>query len=380
MATRRANKIRRIFAAAFLAWSAAASAQASCGVASDAFTLDWNQGYAYWPAGQTQKSISVPSSTSSRSENVQFSFSGALDRLYYNSPQTSNLFNGGFGMYRNSLQWVVAYRHPSDTTTLTITFADPVESLSFSILDVDWLAAYRGRGGYADTVQVTGKNTTTGASVPAALSTPYFSPPTTNTYPSTVWIGSPYPSNEAVGYNGNSNNDNTGNLNLTFSQPVNQVTINYSDSANPPSSRPDPEGIGVYDLNFCVASPNRANVTTTKTERIFSETPKGCGTFPGTPDPKAAYAIPGACIEYKITATNSGNGDATGLAITDPLNPDLYFEAASLSGFSNGGTGYGLTAPSAGQDCAGGACTVKLSNAILPAGATGQILIRTIIK
>ncbi|MDH3374625.1 MAG: DUF11 domain-containing protein, partial [Gammaproteobacteria bacterium] len=48
----------------------------------------------------------------------------------------------------------------------------------------------------------------------------------------------------------------------------------------------------------------------------------------------AALAIPGATIEYEISVTNSGNGAATEVIVTDTLNADLAF----LAGDYNGGT------------------------------------------
>lgn len=107
-------------------------------------------------------------------------------------------------------------------------------------------------------------------------------------------------------------------------------------------------------------------------------------TASGTPK-----AIPGACIEYFITITNTGaTADATNLDIQDILPDEVTFAGASLdtsttTGFDEASPGVGptLTAPTAGTACDGTAatCLVQLDDAILGPGETGIIRIRAIV-
>ncbi len=125
---------------------------------------------------------------------------------------------------------------------------------------------------------------------------------------------------------------------------------------------------------FIVASPD---LTANKTVSIFTQDGSNCTTIPGTPGADPKYAVPGACVEYVITATNNGaSAPATNIDIQDILPGDLTFINAQQSGF----TGGSFTPPATNTDCAGNACTVSLTGATLNAGNSGTITIRALIK
>lgn len=136
---------------------------------------------------------------------------------------------------------------------------------------------------------------------------------------------------------------------------------------------------------YIVAS---ADLAASKTVGIISEDGSGCAaaiTFPRPAFTTTEYSVPGACIEYRITAQNTGSGaaaDATDLEIVDVLPADLSFVQAAQNGF----TGGIFNTPGSGQDCTGGACTVELTSvgAGTPAGlansSTGVIVIRALLK
>ncbi|MDJ0919751.1 MAG: hypothetical protein QNI84_01375 [Henriciella sp.] len=107
-------------------------------------------------------------------------------------------------------------------------------------------------------------------------------------------------------------------------------------------------------------------------------------TAAGTPK-----AIPGACIEYFITVTNTGlTADATNLDIQDVLPAEVTFAGVSLdtstgTGFEEETTGAGVTlnAPAAGTACDGtsATCLIQLTDALLAAQEDGIIRIRAIV-
>lgn len=135
---------------------------------------------------------------------------------------------------------------------------------------------------------------------------------------------------------------------------------------------------------FVVAS---ADIDAAKTVTIFAEDGTGCATIPGTPASGEQYAIPGACVEYKITINNTGGTDATALTVNDVLPEHLEFIAAAASGFT-GGSFATPALPAANTDCAGNSatdCEINFTGATLDNGTvgtptTGVVTIRALIK
>lgn len=130
-----------------------------------------------------------------------------------------------------------------------------------------------------------------------------------------------------------------------------------------------------------------ADLDAVKAVSVYAQTPSAandCAVIPGVPATPVAeqYAVPGSCVEYTITATNSGAATATGIVIDDTLPPELIFIAASDSGFSTAGSF--STLPSANQDCAATPCQVVYDTAQLTDGSTtptvGVVTIRALVK
>ncbi len=132
-----------------------------------------------------------------------------------------------------------------------------------------------------------------------------------------------------------------------------------------------------------------AAVTALKTVALVNES-GGCPTFAATPTAAAAATelhIPGACVEYTISVTNAGSGDATDVDLTDILPKEVIFAEAIVEG------GWSGTAPSAttstGATCREDATTdctqVAALNGVLdgvtaPATRTGTLRIRGTIR
>ncbi|NNE58421.1 MAG: DUF11 domain-containing protein [Hellea sp.] len=125
-----------------------------------------------------------------------------------------------------------------------------------------------------------------------------------------------------------------------------------------------------------------AELTAVKAVDVFSQDGAGCATIPGTPT--SGYAIPGACVEYVITAENTGSEDATDIVISDTLATDLTFIAVTSSGFTGGTFS---SEPAANHDCAtiGTPCDIVFDTATLASGTpstptVGTITIRALVK
>ena len=114
-------------------------------------------------------------------------------------------------------------------------------------------------------------------------------------------------------------------------------------------------------------------VSGVKTVSVFSEDgTTGCTTIPGTAPTGVQYAIPGACVEYLITVTNSDEDRAaTGIVIGDTLPDNITFRAAAVQASGDFTGTPVLSAPADGTDCASGACVISLSGVTLPAAPTG---------
>jgi uncharacterized repeat protein (TIGR01451 family) len=114
-----------------------------------------------------------------------------------------------------------------------------------------------------------------------------------------------------------------------------------------------------------------ASLSASKTVAVVATNPTNCAT-----DAIAGgFAVPGACVEYVISAANAAGGAAaTNIDINDVLPDEVQYVGATQSGFSVAGT---LTTPGGG--CTTG-CTVALTGATLNAGATGTVTIRALVR
>lgn len=141
------------------------------------------------------------------------------------------------------------------------------------------------------------------------------------------------------------------------------------------------EGDHSATSTYVVAS---ADLNASKAVTVFTEDGTGCDTIPGTPGSGDQYSIPGACVEFVITVSNTGGTDATDLVINDVLEDELEFIAATTSGFT-GGSFASPALPSANTDCTGGACVINFTGATLASGSvgtptTGTVTIRALIQ
>ena len=88
------------------------------------------------------------------------------------------------------------------------------------------------------------------------------------------------------------------------------------------------------------------------------------------------YAVPGACIEYVISATNDvgAAATATDIDISDVLPDEVAFVGVTQSGFTVAGV---LTPPAGGCTTS---CTITLTGAELDPGDTGDVTIRATVR
>jgi len=135
---------------------------------------------------------------------------------------------------------------------------------------------------------------------------------------------------------------------------------------------------------YIVGSPD---LSAEKTVTIFSTDGAGCGAIPGTPATGEQFAVPGACVEYRIVATNAGSVPAEGINIQDILPDNLEFVAVSTDGGFTGGSF--TSEPTGGALCDGTATTCDVvfaggAELDAPTGTAtenlGTVIIRALIQ
>ncbi len=132
----------------------------------------------------------------------------------------------------------------------------------------------------------------------------------------------------------------------------------------------DHSAIGTY----IVSSPN---LSASKTLVIHTQDGTGCSVIPGTPGADPKYAVPGACIEYQIFVSNTGNtATADNVEITDILPDNFIFIGVAAYSFGSPN----LNTPAANTDCAGGACTINLTGGTIIPASIALLRIRAVIK
>jgi uncharacterized repeat protein (TIGR01451 family) len=154
---------------------------------------------------------------------------------------------------------------------------------------------------------------------------------------------------EAVGIGESGNNATTGNVTLTFAQPVTQVELRYG---NFPFSGTDNTGTGqqaygISTMSFCPLP----DISVTKSSAPLATT--GIDRF----------NIPGAQVVYTLTVTNSGGStvDSNSSAVIDVLPSEMSFVNGSYGGagmpvlFTANGSGLTLAAANISYSNNGGA-------------------------
>lgn len=211
------------------------------------------------------------------------------------SPTRSTAITGGLAPAQQALHQYLDFNFQAETATTTITLPTAVPGLQFSIFDIDYNANQ-----FADRIVVTG--TYNGATVM----------PTLTNGTSNYVIG-----NTAVGDVGGDNAAAEGNVVVTFTQPVDTITIVYG-NANTAPADPGGQAMAIHDITFCRPV---ATLTVTKLSTLISDPVNG------TTNPKN---IPGAVVEYCILMQNPGSGTATDLVGTDNIPATLTYIANSM--------------------------------------------------
>jgi uncharacterized repeat protein (TIGR01451 family) len=255
---------------------------------------DWDS--ISWPAGTTGGNYAL---TAIGTMNFGIGISGGsfLSNATYGgqSPTRQNVVTGGLTPAQFSIFEIADFTSQAGAITSTITLPTAVPGVQFRVFDIDYAA-----GQFADRLTVTGSFN--GAPVT----------PTLTNGVSNYVIG-----NGAYGDATSADNSANGNVVVTFSAPVDAITITYGSHSLAPAD-PGQQGVAIHDIIFCRPT---TNLTIAKTSGVVSDPTNGAT------DPKA---IPGATMRYCILVNNNGSGTATGINVGDALPATTTFVPGSL--------------------------------------------------
>ncbi|MFC4292718.1 DUF11 domain-containing protein [Sphingorhabdus arenilitoris] len=253
--------------------------------------LDWNT--QSWTPGSTTGSANV---ANIGTVNFNITTQGTFD-----APLALTLDNtGGLGSAGLSLFQSIQYTNINEVTTTVITLPTAVPGVQFTVFDVDFAA-----NDFADKLTVTGSYN---GGLPSNA---------TLTNGAVNFISG----NAAIGDGGAGGTSNDGNVTVTFSTPVDTITLVYGNHTTAPAD-PDGQAISIHDFTFCRPV---ANLSVTKISSVLSDGVSGS-------NPKA---IPGALVQYCILVTNAGTATATNVAATDNIPATLTYVTGSMRSGGN---------------------------------------------
>ncbi|MFM5916582.1 MAG: proprotein convertase P-domain-containing protein [Novosphingobium sp.] len=261
--------------------------------------FDWDT--QAWTAGATSNSYSLAGIGT-----VGFAISNTngvfLNNATYGgqSPAKQTAVTGGLGTAQQSLEQLVDLNSQSATANTTISLSTAVNGAQFTIFDVDFNANQ-----FADKVTVTG-------SVGGVAVTPVLTNGSAN------FVSG----NSAYGDAISSDTQANGNVVVTFTGPVDTITIAYGNHNYAPAD-PGQQGIALHDITFCKAV---AGISVTKVSSVISDP------FNGTSNPKA---IPGAVMEYCILVSNTGSATLSNISASDPLPAKFTYSPGTMTSGSS---------------------------------------------
>ncbi len=214
------------------------------------------------------------------------------------SPVINGTLTGGFagevGLFQNMNNDTSA-----QAATMVITLPTAVPGLQFRVFDIDF-----GSGSYADRLTVTGL---------------FNGNPVTPTL--TNGISNYVTGNVAIGDAGATDTTANGTLVITFSSPVDRVTLRYGNHTTAPAN-PGNQYMSIHDITICnpVANLSVTKVSTVVSDGVSASNPK---------------AVPSAILRYCLLISNSGSATATNVSVGDNIPSTVtYIPGTIMSGTS----------------------------------------------
>lgn len=255
-----------------------------CPIGSTLF--NWND-YS-WTAGTLNNSY-----TETGIGSINFALS--TDNAFVTGSPTINAnLTGGNAATETSLFQNLNNTTNTQQATTVITLPTPVSGLQFRVFDIDYSAT-----SFADKLTVTG--TYNGSAVTPTL---------------TNGISNYVVGNIAIGDTGSSDTSADGTVVVTFSAPVDTVTIKYGNHTTAPAN-PGNQWASIHDITLC--NP-QAILTATKVSSVIADGVNASD----------FKMIPGATVRYCLLVSNAGPSNATAVTMSDTVPTNLTYIAGSM--------------------------------------------------
>lgn len=262
-------------------------------------SFSWAAPTAWSPAGSFSHTYNVTGIG-----NIGFNIVQPPNGFINNTPAITTDNSGGGPAGTQALYFYMNNGNETHVSSTTFTLPTAVPGLQFRIFDIDYAANQ-----FTDKVTITG--TYNGATVLPTLSS------NTANYVS---------GNSVIGDGASGATDPFGNVVVTFTSPVDSVTVVYGNHLPTTPTASGNQAMSIHDITFCRPS---ATVSVTKISSILSDPVNG------TTNPKR---IPDAVVQYCILVSNSGSATAESVVATDSLTGPFTYTAGSMRSGSNCGS------------------------------------------
>ena len=261
--------------------------------------FSWASPTAWSPSGSLSQSYSLTGLG-----NILFNVTPPPNGFTNGTPEITTSNSGGGAAGTRALYFYMNNGNETHVSSTTLTLPTAVPGLQFRIFDIDYAANQ-----FTDKVTITG--TYNGATVLPTLSN------NTANYVS---------GNSVIGDGASGATDPFGNVVVTFTSPVDSVTVIYGNHQPTTPTASGNQAMSIHDITFCRPT---ASVSVTKISSILSDPVNG------TTNPKR---IPDAVVQYCILVSNGGSATANAVVATDSLNGPFTYRSGSMRSGSNCGS------------------------------------------
>jgi uncharacterized repeat protein (TIGR01451 family) len=236
--------------------------------------------------------------------NLVFAVTAPPNGFANSTPAITTDNSGGGAAGTQALYFYMNNGNETHVSSTTFTLPTAVPGLQFKIFDIDYAANQ-----FTDKVTVTG--TYNGAIVLPTLSN------NTANYVS---------GNSVIGDGASGATDPFGNVVVTFTSPVDSVTVVYGNHLPTTPTSSGNQAMSIHDITFCKPT---TTLSVTKISSIISDPVNG------STNPKR---IPDAIVQYCILISNSGAASASSVVATDSLTGPFTYATGSMRSGSNCGS------------------------------------------
>lgn len=269
-----------------------------CSIANQVL-FSWASPTTWSPSGSFSQTYSVTGIG-----NVVFAVTPPPNGFVNGTPAITTDNGGGGPAGTQALYFYMNNGNETHISSTRFTLPTAVPGLQFKIFDIDYAANQ-----FTDQVTVTG--TYNGATVLPTLSN------NTANYVS---------GNSVIGDGASGATDPYGNVVVTFTSPVDSVTVTYGNHLPTTPTASGNQAMSIHDITFCRPT---TTLSVTKISSIISDPVNG------STNPKR---IPDAIVQYCILVSNSGAASASSVVATDNLTGPFTYAPGSMRSGSNCGS------------------------------------------